>query len=490
MIRIDNESDKLFLSSLSENSRSEILRRYRIIEPYLNRVKKLKSISIEEKISFRTVQNWVRKYRKKGLIGLSRNKRSDEGKKRVCNEELQIVIEGIHLRDSHLSIASIHRRIKEFTNSKNIKCPSYKTVSNIIKNMPHGLITLAHDGLKVYKDKFDLLYIREAKLSNEIWQADHMLLDILLKSNENKKENRPWLTIIIDEYSRGISGYDLSFMAPSAKKTSLALRQGIWRKKESEWSICGIPSILYTDHGSDFTSNHIEQVCIDLKIELIFSSIGIPRGRGKIERFFRSLNQLLLSELEGFTRSKNPTPSLTLSELEVLVHNFILKYNQTKLEVIENETPKQRWEKNGFLPRLPESLEQLDLLLFTTVKPRKIGRDGIKFQGLRYLDPLLADYVGEDVIIRFDQNDLTSIRVFYKNKYLCQPICLSLDKEAVSLKEIQIARNSKRRDLQNEIKNKISLVDAILNLKQKKIIIENNKNKIEKRTKLKLYESE
>lgn len=166
--------------------------------------------------------------------------------------------------------------------------------------MPRGLVSLAHEGSKEYKQKFDLLYIREANYPNEIWQADHMLLDILLICEEDKKAQRPWLTIIIDDYSRSISGYELSYMAPSAKKTSLALRQGIWNKNEPHWSICGIPSILYTDHGSDFTSKHIEQVCIDLKIELIFSSIGIPRGRGKIERFFRTLNQLLISELEGF----------------------------------------------------------------------------------------------------------------------------------------------------------------------------------------------
>jgi transposase InsO family protein len=40
--------------------------------------------------------------------------------------------------------------------------------------------------------------------------------------------------------------------------------------------------ILYIDHGSDFTSRHIEQVAVDLKIRLIFSMAGKPRGRGKI----------------------------------------------------------------------------------------------------------------------------------------------------------------------------------------------------------------
>ncbi|MHC0449550.1 MAG: hypothetical protein ACRY3E_05685 [Candidatus Lariskella arthropodorum] len=104
------------------------------------------------------------------------------------------------------------------------------------------------------------------------------------------------------------------------------MRQSIWRKKESSWSICGIPNVLYTDHGSDFTSNHIEQVCIDLKIQLIFSNIGEPRGRGKIERFFRTLNQLLLSELDGYIMSKNPVATLNLAELDKLICAFIIAF--------------------------------------------------------------------------------------------------------------------------------------------------------------------
>ncbi len=77
---------------------------------------------------------------------------------------------------------------------------------------------------------------------------------------------------------------------PSALQTALALRQAIWRKAEppgsAGWTVCGIPRDFYTDHGSDFTSRHLEQVAADLHIHLIFSIPGAPRGRGKIERFF------------------------------------------------------------------------------------------------------------------------------------------------------------------------------------------------------------
>jgi transposase InsO family protein len=65
--------------------------------------------------------------------------------------------------------------------------------------------------------------------------------------------------------------------------TALALRQAIWRKPDPAWHVCGIPGVFYTGHGGDFTSAHLEQVAAELKIQLVFTTPGQPRGRGKIE---------------------------------------------------------------------------------------------------------------------------------------------------------------------------------------------------------------
>jgi putative transposase len=52
--------------------------------------------------------------------------------------------------------------------------------------------------------------------------------------------------------------------------------------------------------------------------------------------------------------------------------------------------PSERWEQGAFLPRMPESLEQLDFLLMHEVRARKLRRRKIHFQGLRYLSLTLA----------------------------------------------------------------------------------------------------
>jgi len=83
---------------------------------------------------------------------------------------------------------------------------------------------------------------------------------------------RPWLTIVIDGYSRAIAGCYFGFDAPSSMRTSLALRQGIWRKGHPHWRICGVPDILYTDNGADFTSKHQ----VSLRAAAVSSGSSVP----------------------------------------------------------------------------------------------------------------------------------------------------------------------------------------------------------------------
>ena len=60
---------------------------------------------------------------------------------------------------------------------------------------------------------------------------------------------------------------------------------------------------------------------------------------------------------------------------------------------------------------MPYLLEQLDLLLIEEVRSRRVRRDGIHFQGFRYLSLTLAAYVGEDITIRFDPRDMAEMHL-------------------------------------------------------------------------------
>lgn len=205
------------------------------------------------------------------------------------------MIEALVLKKPPITLAAIQRKVATVAKIKGLQEPTYRVVWLIARQIHPALTKLAHEGSKAYNQEYELIIRREADVPNEIWQTDHTPLDILL-IDEKGQVRKPWLTIIIDDYSRAICGYFLSFDHPSAMNTALALRQAIWRKKDPQWQICGIPTILYSDNGSDFTSNHIAQVAADLKIRLVNSIPGKPQGRGRIERFFLSVNQLFFDE--------------------------------------------------------------------------------------------------------------------------------------------------------------------------------------------------
>lgn len=439
------------------------LMRFRLLRAVLDDGASVPAVAETSGVSVPTLRRWLCLYRRHGLPGLRRQSRSDRGRRRRFSADLTAVIEGLALERPRRSAASIHRIVRDAALREGKLAPSYATVHAILRAIDPALMVLAHEGTKAYAHSFDLLHRREAARPNEIWQADHTELDILV-FDEGGATVRPWLTVILDDHSRAVAAYRLSTNAPSALQTALAFRNAIWRKGEPGWTICGIPEVFYTDHGSDFTSRHIEQVCAELKTQLIFSQVGQPRGRGRIERYFGALNTCLLAELPGYIAPDGTPakPGMTFAQLDAALRHFIVATHNHTPHSVTGEAPEARWSRGGFLPRMPVSLEQLDLLLLTVARPRHVHRDGIRFQSLRYIDPTLAAFVGEAVTIRYDPADIAEIRVYRGDRFLCRAICQELAGETVSFKDILRARTERRQALQSTIRNRRSLVDQVL----------------------------
>ena len=451
------------LAQLRDEERDKALARFALVRPILEDGAAIVEIARAHGLTTRTIQRWLRRYRASGLRGLARRSRADRGRPRLP-DLLRRLIEGLALQTPRRSIAAVRRLAAEVAAREGWPLPSYKQVRAVVRALDPGLRTLAHEGARAYNEAFDLLHRHEAERPNERWQADHTLLDLWVR-DEHGRPARPWLTAILDDASRAIAGYLLGLAAPSAQGTALALHQAIWRKGVGRWRVAGIPSVLYTDHGSDFTSRHLEQVAADLHMRLVFSLPGAPRGRGKIERFFGTVNQLFLCDLPGYAPAGGPPPDiplLTLPALDARFRAWLLDDYHARAHGETGQPPMARWEAGGFLPRLPESLEQLDLLLLTVARPRTVQQDGIRFQGFRYIDATLAGYVGALVTIRYDPRDVAEVRVFAEGRFVCRAICQELAGRTVGLKEIVQARNERRRHLRQGLSERSALVEMLL----------------------------
>ena len=233
------------LTALTEADRAEAHRRWLILQAHLEDGVALSQVAAETGIRHRTLQRWLARYRSTGLAGLARTPRADQGRSR-CPGPLRLLIEGLALRKPATSAAHVHRQVTEVAEREGWAVPSYATVYAIIRDLDPALRTLAVEGSKRYAEVFELIYRRQAARPNEIWQADHTLLDLWVVTPSGKP-GRPWLTVIEDDHSRAIAGYAVNLDAPSALQTALTLRQAIWRKSEPGWHVCGIPDAFARD---------------------------------------------------------------------------------------------------------------------------------------------------------------------------------------------------------------------------------------------------
>ena len=98
-------------------------------------------------------------------------------------------------------------------------------------------------------------------------------------------------------------------------------------------------AIFYVDKGSGFIADALAQVLaqIDPPIALVLGTAGYPEGRGKIERFNRSVNARLLRHLakEGV----DPDPGA----LTLRLNHDLNAYNQRPHRGLDGDTPKARW---------------------------------------------------------------------------------------------------------------------------------------------------
>jgi putative transposase len=438
--------------------------RLAVLQPHLFEGVPLTAVAQQAGVPLRTARRWVAAYRANGADGLTRATRTDQDTWRIPSQVVE-VIEGLALRRPPPRIAEVHRAVEVIATAQGWPAPSYQSVRRIIQGLDRGLLAMAHHDPDVYRDEFELVMRRESVHPNDLWQADHTELDIMVL-DETARAARPWLTVILDDHSRAVPGYTAFLGDPTTAQTSLALRQAIWRKPDPAWAVCGVPAVLYSDHGADFTSSHLARVCADLKVQLIHSAPGRPRGRGKVERLFGTITTELLPTLPGYIPPHNQgrpvtAPALTLSELDAAVGRYIVQTYQRRIHPETGQTPVDRWAAGDWLPRMPESLDELDLLLLTVSTPRKVQRDGIHCHGLRYFSITLAAYVGEPVTIRYDPRDLAEIRVYHHDEFLCRAVSPEIATVTVSMQDLQAARNQRRRELRQKLTARRSLVELL-----------------------------
>ncbi|NJL72386.1 MAG: DDE-type integrase/transposase/recombinase [Candidatus Competibacteraceae bacterium] len=419
---------------------------YRLIERHLNQGVPIRRVAEEAGMTERQFYRLLKSYRAKGFAGISRKSRKDAGGRKVVTEVMQQLIEGLCLQRPKPSLSWVHKQVVQYCTKEAIKAPSYSVVWRIYEDIPSEHKVFAHEGEKAYKHEFGIIHRWSARAPNEIWQCDHKQFEIYAKDLRGRV-GPVWLTAVEDDYSRAIMGYYIGIEPPSSKRIALALRQAIWHKPEENWPVCGLPEKFFSDHGSDFMSEHIEQVAADLKFELLNSAVGEAEPRGKIERLFRSADQ------EFIPGVKSPkTAPIAVEEVNKRFRAWLInEYMVSKQKDLSDEAPLDRWKADMKIPRMPNSEEELDLMLLHVGRQRKVQRDGLRFKTFRYFDLELSKYVTQWVSIRYDPSNMSYINVYADGNFVCKASCKELEGKETSLREIIKERAERKKEVKEAV---------------------------------------
>jgi len=279
-------------------------------------------------------------------------------------------------------------------------------------------------------------------------EIDDTKLDLfVIDEKTNLPIGRPTLFVSICVFTKMILGYYLSFLKPSYLSVMQCLLHSICpktyvRERYPEivhsWDAYGLPELIVVDNARQYYSASFDEACLQLGIITQYAPVKTPYYKPSIERMFGTLNTRLLHQLPGTTFSNvsekwdyDPRKHalISMSDLERVIHNWIIDvYHRSHHRGID-DVPARRWEigTKNFPPALPYAAAELEVLL-GHVEHRVISPSGIELFGLYYNDSCLSSLrgskkKGEKFKVKYDPTDISLIHVYdnKNNRYLPVP---------------------------------------------------------------------
>ena len=332
----------------------------------------------------KTVEEWIRLYRREGFDGLKPRKRADNGASRNIPLELQGKVLELREEQKYLPVSMFYEALIEKGIIK--KCDfSYSTVYRFLKK--HGLL-----GREKRKEPERKRFAYDTV--NTLWQTDLSHGPYLTVGGKKKPT---YLIAFIDDCSRLVPGARFSFTEKGEDLMKLFQEALLSR---------GLPRMVYADNGKIFRSEQFRLACASLGITVVHTQPFDAASKGKIERFFGNVKSRFL-------------PLFRQAEIEDL--EGLNKYFH---EWLEKEYHRKEHSALGMTP-LDKYLSQVSQLKMVedpaALKPiflkrdnRKVRHDGTVSLMTRLFE-VPPQFIGQKVELRFDE-ELREVYVFHENK--------------------------------------------------------------------------
>ncbi|WP_111265423.1 Mu transposase C-terminal domain-containing protein [Marilutibacter maris] len=368
---------------------------------------------------FTTVATWRRSYHEAGediraLCDRDHCKGNSESRYGSEVDELaDDVIETCYLKPERPTIEScleilrgrVARANQTRLESERLQRPTYGYLKHRISNLNRYEVCVARYGKRLADIRFRAAGLgprADAPLARA--SIDHCQLNVMVVDDETGLPlGRPWLTLVLDEATRYILGFYLGFEEPSAVSVVRATRCALMPKGEllaecpdlaNGWDAWGVMEVLVADNGMELHGGTLENVIGRFGIVLQFCPRKKPWFKGKIERFFGTINTGLLDTLPGKTFSSisekfdyDPAKHalVGLKALRRVILTWIVDIYHQKSHRGLGTSPAAAWmtdisSVDRWLP--PNSLSVQ--AAFSRSATRRLTHKGIEFDGLLY----------------------------------------------------------------------------------------------------------
>lgn len=348
--------------------------------------------TLRRHVAAETMRGWLRDYRRGGFDALVPKVRSDLGAARAIAPRVVDLLCEIKDADPALSIPLVIKKAREEHGSiatSEIELP----LSTVHRLLARRGLTKRRKDEGTSKDRRRFEYDE----ANELWMSDVMYGPKLRIGNRLRQT---YLIAFIDDATRLIPHAVFALTERTAAYLP-ALEHAIRRR--------GIPKRLYVDNGSAFRSHHLALVCAKLGIALIHATPRSPQGKGKMERWFRTVRLQLMPTLEG-------AAPLTLETMNRRLAGWVEgEYHRAPHRGLGGDLPIDRWARTSAHVKMPGS-DVGACFLFDgkrkVARDRTVTLDGVAFE-------VDAALVGQVVVLRYDPArapDKRTVEVWHQGK--------------------------------------------------------------------------
>src|SRR5258708_5533373 len=313
MHRPRNQVPPIEYAAATPKKRAEADRRLALITPFIGRrripneelkVYAEQHSTKEHTLSWRTMRDYLAKYKKWGVAGLlPKEERSDKGHPHNLTPLMEDIVAALRFSQMDIPLHEVHRLACQRARLLGEPEPTLWQVRFVCDRIPEEVKLVADKRFGTYRSERRLTYRFQFDGSVIIYQIDFTRVDVLVRDIRRRsfrkpsEEIRPYLISCMECSSRLVLSWLFTYDTPNSNNIAAVIRDALIVTDEKPYG--GIPHAIWVDQGKQLISHHIQRIAKDLEFELKDGKpnhpedSGDPQERGIQEQLFETVKTQL-----------------------------------------------------------------------------------------------------------------------------------------------------------------------------------------------------